>query len=354
MPIDADKRRARFTLSGSDIAPAGVEGASPEDRRAFWRFVGVSARDEVFAMLRKSVGVDGKPLRGRVRMRRDRARGPVLIPHVNDSRYITQLRWQASPGGAVLWWRWPWGKIVSLHAQGIRGVVRDVVGLTAEALERVIRKAGKWWESRISRGRPTITASQPVVFTIKPGQLPPGVRILDRPSTVSRFGKPAPRPADSIFTPPPFPRANPVRPVLLPAMPLPPWELQRLTSTLMDAAWRKATTEAEIDKFVRAVRETQSLHDLVDVLYRLGVDQVVGEWEEALDLLKRQAMERLRGRFPGVWNRTPPAGPGAAGMVPSSPRGPRPRLRTFAKVGAALASAWALAELIRSAAGDGE
>jgi hypothetical protein len=329
VPVIPEKARARFVLQGSDLEPTDLIAADDRDRRTYWTQVAVLARNAKYRELRKGLDVNGQPLIPRQRVRRDRARGPVLIPHRNDSRFITQLRWKATSDGAVLWWRFPWGRIVAYHAnrRGPRRLpVRDVVGLTTESVNRVREEAFKFWAAFREKGRPAQEV-QGLAFPDGTGR---------RQTAILGPGRmPSPRRRDSIFTPPPFPRLAPVRvTVPLPTRSMPPWELQRLASELMDAAYRGATTEAGIDAWIAQVRQTQSLAAVRDVLRRLGVVEAVPDWTTALDLLRRQAMSRLAGRFPNVWSRTPPPGP-LGGPVGVRPRGPRPRpIRAAVAVGA--------------------
>jgi len=157
MPVTPNIARAQITISGTDFEPPTPEWrwATPEQRRGYWRYVAVMARDEVYRQLHKGIGADGQKMAARKRPRRDHANGPVLSPHWSDSRFRTELRWQGTPDGAVLWWKSPWGRIVGYHAQGmVRGApARNVVGITRQGQERIIAHAHKWWASQVRTGR---------------------------------------------------------------------------------------------------------------------------------------------------------------------------------------------------------
>jgi hypothetical protein len=332
-------------LAGGDLAPPDLMLAPARLRKAFWSQVAVLARDQKYRELKAGIGVDGQRLPPRKRRRHDRARGPVLVPHWNDSRFITMLRWEATTSGAVLWWRFPWGKIVAYHAQGIRGVVRNVVGLSAESVDRVRERAAKWWAG--NRDRVETPAERQFIEMPTP---PPGVRYREYAAFDTGYRKPPPRPSGSIFRPRPGPGFQPVRPATITTRQT-PWEFQRTWADFMDQAFRKELTEGEIDALVQRVGDTQSLGTVRDTLRRLGVTEPIPDWATALDLLRRQLLDRLRGRFPGVWRPEPPLG----GSAPFGRNGgPRSPLRTAARVGVGLGLAYAVGELIRAAVGGSE
>lgn len=340
MPLIAEKARARFTIAGADFAPVGLAEASEDRRRAYWRQVAVLARDEKLRELKQSVDVNGARLLPRKWPRRDRAAGRVLIPHWNDSRFITQLRWEGSASGAVLWWRFPWGRIVGYHAVGVRYrsgrvIVRDVVGLTVEAQERVRTKAAKWWAGQ------TWAAPAERQFFQMP-EPPAGVVYRQYEAYDTGYRKPPPRPAGSIFAPRPGPSLRPVPPVAPVAVPVPPWELERIWANVMDLAWRGALGNDQLETALREIRQTQSLDTVRDTLRRLGVLEPVRDWDRAIELLKLQALSR-RGGLPGVWSG--PAGPTG---------GPRRPLRAAVQIGAAVTAGLALGELLRQVIGDSE
>ena len=157
MPVLPDLSRAQIRIGGPDFEPPGPEWrwTTPDQRRGYWREVAVLSRDEVYRQLHKGIGANGEKLPPRRRPRRDHANGPVLSPHWSDSRFRTELRWQGTPDGAVLWWRSPWGRIVGYHARGeVRGApARNVIGITVQGQERVKKKAAEWWASQVRTGR---------------------------------------------------------------------------------------------------------------------------------------------------------------------------------------------------------
>ena len=317
MPLLAEKARARFTIAGADFAPVGLAEAPEDRRRAYWRQVAVLARDEKLRELKQSVDVNGVRLPPRKWPRRDRASGRVLIPHWNDSRFISQLRWEGTASGAVLWWRFPWGRIVGYHAVGVRYrsgrvIVRDVVGLTIEAQERVRAKAAKWWAGQAW----SAPAERQFLRLPEP---PPGVAYRPYEAYDTGFRKPPPRPTGSIFAPRPGPSLRPVAPVALPSAPVPPWELERIWAGVMERAWRGEVSAVERERLLEAVRRTQTLDTVRDTLRRLGVYEPVRDWDQAVELLRRQVVARGAGGFPGVFR-----GPGPTGPAPLAAAVPTP------------------------------
>lgn len=157
MPLLAEPAKARFTLTGPDCAPPDLGHHPDYDRRAYWRQLALECRDEKYRELHRGIDVNGARLRPRLHPRPDHARGPVLVPHFSDSRFRTSLRWAGGADGAVLWWKWPWNRIVAYHARGIPShlgvIIRDVVGLTSGGLRRALARARAWWESRIAGSR---------------------------------------------------------------------------------------------------------------------------------------------------------------------------------------------------------
>lgn len=155
MPLTSYPEKAQFRISGLDMSPRGLQGFPADEQKIYWRQIALYARDEKYRELRKGIGVDGRKLPPRKHPRSDRATGVVLVPHWSDSRFITELRWEGTPTGAVLWWKSPWGRIVRYHALGeVRGApVRNTVGLTSAGLDRVKRKAEKWWAGHVAAGR---------------------------------------------------------------------------------------------------------------------------------------------------------------------------------------------------------
>jgi hypothetical protein len=345
MPLIAEKERARFTITGVDFAPAGLAEASERDRRNYWRQVAVLARDEKYRELKKGIGVDGAALLPRKYPRRDRASGRVLVPHWNDSRFVTQLRWEGTASGAVLWWRFPWGKIVGYHAVGVRYrsgrvIVRDVVGLTLEAQERVRERAAKWWEGNVGK----VQAAPERQFLRLP-EPPPGVVYKPYEAFDTGFRKPPPRPRGSIFQPRPGPGFRPMPPTGPVTTAVPPWELQRHWADVMARGWRGEVGEAELDRLLEAVRRTQAMETVRDTLRRLGVIEPVRDWDQAIDLLRRQVTQRAGGGFPGVF---PPIGPRGG---PGRPRG---IAGAIARVGVGLGLGYVPGKLVRRATGGEE
>lgn len=345
MPVYADIQRARFTLSGADLAPPSVFAASDRDRAAFWTQVAVLARDRKYAELHRGVGVDGAKLKPRERVRRDRANGPVLVPHFSDSRFRTMLRWAGTRDGAVVFWKAPWAKIVRYHAEGVRYpngrvIVRNVVGLTRQSVEWVRRRAAAWWEARVAAGRMGDRA-----FTVQ-GGLALDARGGDG-AVAGGWGKAPPRPTGSIFAPPPE-SFRPVRPTRLAYRPADVPELHRLVEDWMAAAGRAAVTRASIADFVRTLDLTQTTDALRSVLYRLGVPDPPGDRTEVLRLVRLQITERLR------TGRRPPLAPlpPDAGARPRLFARRRRRLSGVALIVAAIAAATAAALGLAAAAED--
>lgn len=298
MPLVANTRRARFTISGRDFEPAGREWlmASPQDRKAYWKNLGVFARDAKRRELQKSLNVEGRRMPPRKRPRRDGARGPVLIPHHSESRFIRELRFEATTNGVVLWWTSHWAPAVRGHAERMGGV-RNVIGLTEESQDKVREQARQWWAGRVKEGRFGAAAVTRV------GLRPTGTDGL----TVWYQGAIPSRSRDSIFA---LPAAvSPVRP--LPAG-APASALANRVGEFLDAATRQQVGRADVDIFMGRFGRVPLVR-LNEVLARLGVREVAATRDRALDLLRRNLLSRLRE-------------PGRSGQTPSPPA-PRPRPR---------------------------
>ena len=309
MPVVADLGKAQFRIGGDDFAPSDIAWfrAQEIDKRAYWANVAILARDAKYQELAKGIGVNGQRLRARKRPRRDKAAGPVLVPHWSDSRFRTQLRWQATVDGAVLWWKSPWGKIVGYHARGeVRGApVRNVVGITIDNQAKIRRKALEWWDGKVSAGamgRAGVTMlgdvqggiAQPDIPFIpyKPAPAKPGTWRSERNRLDELMGLRVPtRPV----TPLPA-AASLIGQQAARAIPGAVWTLQQQVSDFMTRAARAGyVTEAQIDQYVQAVGNTTSTGALRELLARLGVRDLPYDRDELLDLLKRQLTERLRG-----------------------------------------------------------
>lgn len=312
MPLTADLAKAQFRLHGDDFAPTDIAWfrAAAGDRRAYWRQVAVLARDEVYRQLTRGIGADGRRMPARKRPRHDRASGPVLVPHWSDSRFRTELRWQATEDGAVLWWKSPWGKIVGYHARGeVRGApVRNVVGVTAEGQSRIRRKAREWWDGKARAG----------AMGVRGWTMLGGLDGPTPPPAVATAWKPPPRTPGSwaaqlaaqhqaaglLATSRPVPAVpRPLLPVPRPLVPLPPLvgppRVVRLHQEVSDFMWAAArlpsgVDEATITAFILWVDREYTDEEIRELLYRLGVTEPVGTREELLELLKRQLIERLR------------------------------------------------------------
>lgn len=292
MPVIADRERAQFRLTGSDFEPGGLEWdlATPSQRRGYWSHVAVLARDAKFTELNRGVDVTGAKMPGRLHPRDDHATGRVLIPHWSDSRFETQLRWAGGDDGAVLWWKAPWARIVIYHAEGIPTksglVVRDVIGLAPESVDRVRDRARRWWTGQVSsgrlgEGRLETTVSSAVAAAQKAGLFSGWHRVPPMPGPGSVF-----RATRPVRVPPP---------VAAPAIPgpLPPWTALQRIYGLWEAAGRRRTRRAEIETTVRRLGRTQTLATLRGILFRWGVADVVTTKPQALRLILRVLLSRL-------------------------------------------------------------
>ncbi len=288
MPIDADLDNARFTLAGSDCEPeSGWARATVPQRRGYWAYLAKRAYDEKIRELNAGVGVDGSKLARRLRPRRDRADGPPLLPHWTESRFRTELGYEATQDQAVLYWRAPWAEIVGYHARGeVPGApVRNVVGLTDRGFERVVNAARKWWATQVATGRRGEASTMH-------GKLPAGtgaqVRQAEREAESGGrpywLGEVLPTPKATVVPqPPPVVRGG-----------TPPWEIVQQLHGFLQSAGLQRTGPAQVDAAARRLGNTHTLATLVDVLYRLGVDEVPTSKAAAVDMLRRVLLDRLR------------------------------------------------------------
>jgi len=286
MPVTPNVSRAQITITGPDFSPGTPEWATatPEQRRGYWREVAVLARDEVYRQLTKGIDANGEKMRARKRPRRDHATGPVLSPHWSDSRFRTELRWQGTPDGAVLWWRSPWGKIVGYHARGmVRGApARNVVGITAQGQERIKAKAVQWWASQVRTGRMGVGVTMLGTLPMAAG----AEGLVWRRS-------PPPRERGSIFGPVPT-----VPPPLVPPPQFSridrPWAVIQKLSAWWNAAGRGRVRDADIGRILDRMDRVLPLADLVEVVARFGVREVPTTKVRALELIGLNLRERLR------------------------------------------------------------
>ena len=288
MPLDADLDSARFTLHGSDCEPeSGWARATASQRRGYWGYVAKRAYDEKIRELNAGLGVDGSKLARRQRPRADRADGPPLLPHWSESRFRTELGYEATSDQAVLYWREPWAEIVGYHARGeVPGApVRNVVGLTDRGFERMIAAARKWWAAQVQTGR----RGEAVVTQ---GKMPAGMGAQAKRAEREAAAGGKPYWLGEVL---PTPKA-PVVPQPPPVMPggMPPWEIVQQLHGFLQSAGLQRTGLAQIEATARRLANTQTLATLVDVLYRLGADDVPTSKAQAVDLLRRTLLLRLR------------------------------------------------------------
>jgi hypothetical protein len=315
MPQIRDRARAVFTLRGREFEPVGDPRwvhAPPSEKRAYWNEVARLAYEARRSELLKGVGADGRKLRPRRRRRRDGATGPVLDPHWSTSRFVTNLDYQGFPDRALVFWKRPWAKIVSYHALGlVRGApVRDVVGITPKAQERVAASARKWWSNRTRRGEDLGPLGR--AHFQGPRGLPPGAVLLGQPKRAST------RP-QKVATP-----------VITPGQPA--YQVAQAVDAVYQAAGAGASGRRQVEQTVAR------LHALgagvaLEVAGRFGITGARTK-AEAVTGIRRMLLERLasglrihRPETPPT-PPTPPAAPPIPLPAPPKPAprpGPRPR-----------------------------
>jgi hypothetical protein len=309
VPVIVTPERARFVLTGTDFAPVGPEwdAAEDRDRRAYWKNVAVLARDRKRAEFRRRVDVRGQTLRPRATPRADRAAGPVLIPHWSESRAITQLRWEGTATGAVLYWTSSW-------AAKVRGWRerhgRDVIGLTRESQEMIRRDGRRWWAARVAKGRLGEAGLTRMAGTATTGPA------IAQPGDFATSWRRTPGARDAMFAPPER-RYDLLRPV---PPKRPAWELAWRVGEVLDAAGRGEVRRGDLEVFAAQFRGA-SLSTLREVLARIGVPGPVGTKAEAVELIRRNLMQRhAESSRPGR------RGDGGGGTAqPPKPKPPRPK-----------------------------
>jgi hypothetical protein len=281
-----------IVLTGADVEPTEEWWLflSPRQRETYYLQLAVAMRDGLYRQLHKGIGANGQRLRGRKGPRHDRATGPVLVPHWSDSRFRTQLRWEATGRMARLYWLDPWASIVSYHARGlVRGApVRNVIGLCAAELERAVKQARKWYAGQDWATPGAMVAMAPAARQAVTG----AVAGFER--TRVALGLP-PLPSVPWLTRPielraPLPpaRVAPPLPVGLDAA-----EVAQRVRVVYDAAGRAATTDAAIRQTMRRL-ERYRLGTLREVAVRLGIDPAPDDRDAVLELIRRTLVDRLR------------------------------------------------------------
>lgn len=177
-----DVSKFSFRVSLSQAGPPGWKSAPAAARADLARALVAFALEEKDADLAAGIGADGKALAAltlKTRENRRSAMGPAdpnapaLTPAYGLSRTRSLLTGQAeaSGQGAVFWWKFDpvsakdWGEILDHHRRGAgRLPVRDVFGLSPQAVVRVRRRLREWWKAYRS-GRATVpVAAEPAAL----------------------------------------------------------------------------------------------------------------------------------------------------------------------------------------------
>jgi hypothetical protein len=294
MPVTANLAKAHFRVEGPDFTPSGREwdALHARDRQKYWKHAGFLAERLKHRELMMGMGVDGRPLPPRKRMRRDFAEGPVLVPHWTDSRFTTQLRYVANATGATLYWAAPWGRIVGYHARGeVRGApVRNVIGLTRGSQEILSRQLAKRWNERASWiGAAGLLGMGGEMLTAEPGKY----RV--RPFVAGTWAydyvkQEMARGAASPLSWAPN-RPSPIVPSR--AVYGSPTKLSQVPQA-MELAGRGQMSQTQIKRFVQQVSNTSTLADMKQALVQLGVMAEVYSKRQAAMMLERNLQERNR------------------------------------------------------------
>lgn len=287
MPIFSDPDRARFTITGPDVEPVDVAwlSATPADRRAYYGQLAVEARDRKLSELNRGIGVDGSRLPPRRHPRHDRARGPVLSPHYSDSRFETELRTIVTETECVLYWRNPWGRIVSYHARGgPHTPIRNVIGLTHADLQKAVMATRLWWAGRVSAGRVGEGA-----VTAGPGVMQRAVDILKNWWSGRRV-KPPSKVEKTEWTKHEIKFVR--EPVVMPTAETPPHEIARSAWAIAQRRYEGISDQSELDRFVNAIRRTQRTPALRELVKRLGADPSDLSRNELLEVLSTTLKSR--------------------------------------------------------------
>jgi hypothetical protein len=157
---------------GRELAPTGFEWefSPPSLRLRYWKQVGELAAKAKDAELAAGLDRQGRPLIPIAQSTRVRRLdpnyspmgiadpdAPPLTPVYDASRTRSLLRWKAYQDGVAFYWAYDghtgdsWGVILGYHRQGVHGRVRDVIGLSPNAIRRVKRQALAWWEATLAK-----------------------------------------------------------------------------------------------------------------------------------------------------------------------------------------------------------
>lgn len=316
MPVTRSQQPPVIAIHGKDFEPAdgSFERVRKGDREAYFRQLAKYAYDQKLRELNKAIAPDGSKLLRRQKPRRDHATGPVLSPHWSESRFQTALRWAQRNGReAVLYWVKPWSRIVGYWSLGVRGIVRDVVGLTDQSIARIKSQIAQWWSARVAKGRmgeaAFIYASPPLAVG---GKISGSTFAGSLPQRPALFASPAPVPIRPAIVPPPE---------LLPN--LPAYTIVQKLNPIYEAAGVRQTTLEAIQRTVRLLGRTQAKEPLIETAKRFGIKRPIETKKEAVRLIGLTLTERWRSARPGPPLRTGPLPPTPPGP-PGRPMAPTP------------------------------
>lgn len=182
-----DVSKFSFRVSLAQAGPPGWKSAPAAARADLARALVAFALEEKDADLAAGIGADGKALAAlalKTRENRRSAMGPAdpnapaLTPAHGLSRTRSLLtgRVEASGQGAVFWWKFDpvtakdWGEILDHHRKGAgRLPVRDVFGLSPQAVARVRRRLREWWRAyQVGRASVPVAAEPAALPTPAP------------------------------------------------------------------------------------------------------------------------------------------------------------------------------------------
>lgn len=208
--VNLSAGKASFTILGPDVVPltAAYARASERRKRAYWPILARHARDAMVGQLEAGLGADGAPLPPPKAISRqwyqDRGlewRGPSMSPQNRKSRFHRHLRVIAFPAGkpdrVIGFWSHGTAQLAHYHATGtagrgrpyfdgagkirgwrglpgqVTGIVRNIVGLSAEWLALAVSRARAEWMSRFGGGAATLAIPAPLPAPPVPITPPP-------------------------------------------------------------------------------------------------------------------------------------------------------------------------------------
>lgn len=239
MPSTA-KYALNIRLSGPEWEPPGYATATLEDRAWHWQNLGRIALRVKQGEVKAGFGADGKKLKKvKPSSRKDGAKGPPLVPHVEDSRTYRLLAVHVGDGFVTLYWkghgRKSWSTILGYHAykKGPRSLpVRNTIGISPKGRRAIRAESFRDWKARMD-ARAKAAAPKPGPKTRpRPAPLPKGAVVeaelkrgrLKGPGfidTRALKSKPFPAPKPAPAPKPPAPKPAPSPPQKPPSKPAP-------------------------------------------------------------------------------------------------------------------------------------